>query len=257
MPEGDTVFRTARRLHDALAGREVTRFDIRVPGSATADLVGATVREVVPRGKHLLLRIGEMTLHSHLKMEGEWHVYAPGERWRNAAFRARAIVGVTGADAVGFDLAMVEVLPTADEARVVGHLGPDLLGPDWDAAEAARRVGADPRAIHVALLDQRHLAGLGNEYVNELLFVRGILPTTPATAVDAASLVDTGARMIRANRDRTPRTFTGDARRGHQTWVYGRDRRPCRRCGTLILRTSLGADPTSTRNVFWCPRCQT
>ncbi|RZI91616.1 MAG: Fpg/Nei family DNA glycosylase [Microbacterium sp.] len=257
MPEGDTVFRTARRLHEALAGRTATRFDIRVPGSATADLTGEVVREVVPRGKHLLLRVGEFTLHSHLKMEGHWDLYRAGERWHAPAFRARAIVGVAGVDAVGFDLAMVDVLPTADEDRVVGHLGPDPLSPAWDAAEAARRLSADGRAVHVALLDQRNVAGFGNEYVNELLFVRGILPTTPATEVDAARLMQTGARMIQLNRDRSGRTFTGDARPGRQTWVYRREGRPCRRCGTLIRKTELGANPTAERIVFWCPRCQT
>ena len=131
MPEGDTVFRTARRLHEALAGDEVTRFDIRVPGSATADLTGLPVREVVARGKHLLMRIGEQTLHSHLRMEGEWRVYPrtpAGRRWDHPVHRARAIVGTARAEAVGFDLAMVEVLPTSDEDRVVGHLGPDPLG---------------------------------------------------------------------------------------------------------------------------------
>jgi endonuclease-8 len=256
MPEGDTVFRTARRLHEALAGEIATEFDIRVPGSATADLTGERIREVVPRGKHLLLRIGAHTLHSHLKMEGRWDVYRPGQRWRAPAFRARAIVGTTGAQAVGFDLAMVEVLPTADEDRVVGHLGPDPLSARWDADEAARRLAADGRAVHVALLDQRHAAGFGNEYVNELLFVRGILPTTPADEVDAVALMQTGARMIRANRDRSGRTFTGDTRPGRQNWVYRREGEPCRRCGALILKTELGADPTAERIVFWCPRCQ-
>lgn len=256
MPEGDTVFRTARRLHEALAGDIATRFDIRVPGSATVDLTGERIREVVPRGKHLLLRIGDHTLHSHLKMEGRWDLYFPDERWRAPAFRARAIVATTGAEAVGFDLAMVEVLPTADEARIVGHLGPDPLTPEWDAAEAARRLSADRRAIHVAVLDQRNVAGFGNEYANELLFVRGILPTTPADQVDTLSLMHTGARMIRANRDRSGRTFTGDTRAGRQNWVYRREGKPCRRCGTLIRGTELGADPTSERIVFWCPRCQ-
>lgn len=256
MPEGDTVFRTARRLHEALAGQSVTRFDLRVPRSATADLTGETVHDVTPRGKHLLLRIGEHTLHSHLKMEGRWHVYRTGERWRAPAFQARAIVGTSRADAVGFELAMVELVLTAEEDRIVGHLGPDPLGPDWDAAEAERRLSADDRSVHVALLDQRNLAGLGNEYVNELLFVRGLSPTTPAADVDTAALVDTGARMIRANRDRSGRTFTGDSRPGRENWVYRREGKPCRRCGTLILRTELGADPTSERIVFWCPRCQ-
>lgn len=257
MPEGDTVFRTARRLHQALAGATATRFDIRVPGSATADLTGEIIREVVPRGKHLLLRIGSYTLHSHLKMEGHWDLYRPGARWHTPAFRARAIVGSASADAVGFDLAMVEVLPTADEGRIVGHLGPDPLSPAWDAAEAARRLSIDERAAHVALLDQRNVAGFGNEYANELLFVRGILPTTPATRIDARGLVDTGARMIRQNRDRHGRTFTGDTRPGAQNWVYRREGKPCRRCGTLIRKTELGADPTQERIVFWCPRCQT
>lgn len=257
MPEGDTVFRTARRLHTALAGQQVTRFDVRVPRSATVDLTGETVRGVTPRGKHLLMRVGDFTLHSHLKMEGRWLVFRPGERWRSPAHQARAIVATDRAVAVGFELAMVEVLPTADEDRVVGHLGPDLLGPDWDAAEAARRLSADTRAVHVALLDQRNLAGLGNEYANELLFVRGILPTTPAAVVDAAALVDTASRMIRANRDRSGRTFTGDTRPGQQDWVYRREGKPCRRCGTLIRRTDLGATETSERIVFWCPVCQT
>jgi endonuclease-8 len=257
VPEGDTVFRTARRLHEAIAGQVITRFDIRVPGSATADLSGQVVHEVVPRGKHLLLRIGTSTLHSHLKMEGEWHVYRPGERWRKPAFKARAIVATARAQAVGFDLAMVEVLPTADEDRIVGHLGPDPLASDWDPAEAARRLAGDSRSIHVAVLDQRNVAGFGNEYANELLFVRGILPTRPASEVDTAALVDTGARMIRANRDRHGRTFTGDTRPGRQTWVYRREGKPCLRCGTLIERTDLGATTTSERIVFWCPVCQT
>ena len=234
----------------------MTRFDIRVPRSATADLTGQSVHGVVARGKHLLLRVGESTLHSHLRMEGVWHVYRPGERWRRPGFTVRAIVGTRRADAVGFDLAMVDVLPTIDEGRIVGHLGPDPLSDQWDAAEAARRLHADPRAVHVALQDQRNVAGFGNEYANEILFVRGILPTTPATETDAASIVDLGARMIRANRDRADRTFTGDARAGRTTWVYRRENRPCRRCGTPIRGGSLGADPTRERIVFWCPACQ-
>ena len=256
MPEGDTVYRAARRLHEALAGGEVVRFDLRVPQVATVDLRGERVHAVVPRGKHVLMRIGELTVHSHLKMEGEWHVYAPGARWRKPAYTARAIVGVAGADAVGFDLAMIDVVPTAREDELVGHLGPDLLGPDWDAVEATRRLALDERAVHIALLDQRNVAGFGNVYANELLFVRGIAPTTPATDVDAAGLISTGARMIRANRDRAARTFTGEDRPGRRFWVYGRAGQPCRRCGTLVRETSLGANATSERNVFWCPRCQ-
>lgn len=256
MPEGDTVFRTARRLDDALHGRMVTRFDLRVLRAATIDLTGQAVHEVVPRGKHLLMRIGEHTLHSHLRMDGSWRVYRAGEKWRHPAFKTRAIVGTDTHDAVGIDIAEVKVVATRDEHELVGHLGPDPLADDWDAAEAARRLGADTRSIHVALLDQRNIAGFGNEYAAELLFLRGVLPETPTPNVDVSALIDLGVRTIRANRDRADRTFTGDARRGRTDWVYGRAGRPCLRCGTLIRRGALGADPTTERLTFWCPSCQ-
>ncbi len=256
MPEGDTVYRTARRLDEALAGAEVARFDLRVPRSATADLRGEQVRGCTARGKHLLLRIGEHTLHSHLRMDGAWLVYRPGERWRHPAFRVRAVVGTALREAVGIDLSELELVRTRDEAALIEHLGPDPLAEDWDPAEAARRIATDPRAIHVALLDQRNVAGFGNEYAAELLFLRGILPTTPASEVDALALVDLGARTIRMNLPRLDRTFTGDGRRGQTTWVYGRAGRPCRRCGTLIAQGAQGAAPTRERVTFWCPNCQ-
>lgn len=256
MPEGDTIFRTAHRLNEALAGHEVHRFDLRVPRAATVDLRGQLIHEVVPRGKHLLMRIGDSTLHSHLRMDGAWLLYRPGERWHHPAFKVRAIVGTAEREGVGIDLAEVEVVPTRDEDQLVGHLGPDPLAEDWDAAEAARRIEADGRSIHVALLDQRNVAGFGNEYAAELLFLRGILPTTPTAEVDVAALLELGARTIRANRNRVDRTFTGVARPGRTTWVYGRAGRPCRRCGTPIRRGSIGADPTRERITFWCPYCQ-
>ncbi|MDN3442719.1 DNA-formamidopyrimidine glycosylase family protein [Microbacterium sp. APC 3901] len=256
MPEGDTVFRAARRLDEALVGAEVARFDLRVPRFATLDLTGQPIVSSIARGKHLLLRIGDSTLHSHLRMDGAWLVYRAGEKWRHPAFKVRAIVGTAQREAVGIDLAEIEVVPTRDEDELVGYLGPDPLGPDWDAAEAARRVNADSRSIHVALLDQRNVAGFGNEYAAELLFLRGILPTTPAPEVDVPALLDLGVRTIRANRDRRHRTFTGVDRPGQGTWVYGRAGKPCRRCGALIKRGELGADPTRERITFWCPVCQ-
>ncbi|GAA4478975.1 DNA-formamidopyrimidine glycosylase family protein [Microbacterium panaciterrae] len=256
MPEGDTVYRAARRLDRALSGGTVTRFDLRVPERATIDLTGSVVHEVVPRGKHILMRIGDRTFRSHLRMDGAWHLYHPGERWQAPAHMARAVVATADAEAVGFDVSMLAVVPTTAESELVGHLGPDPLGPDWDLSEAARRLGSDPRPIHVALLDQRNVAGFGNEYAAELLFLRGVLPTRPATEVDADALLELGARTIRANRDRPARTFTGVALRGRTTWVYGRARRTCRRCGALIETGELGADPAEERRTFWCPRCQ-
>ena len=183
MPEGDTVHRTARRLHRALSGQPLTRSDFRVPQLATTDLAGATVTETVARGKHLLTRVSweqPLTLHTHLKMEGAWRTYAAGERWRRPAHQARVVLTTPQTQAVGFSLGIVELLPTDEEHTVVGHLGPDLLGPDWDEDEALRRLREDPdRPLVEALLDQTRMAGIGNMYAAELCFLTGARPTTP------------------------------------------------------------------------------
>ena len=189
MPEGDSVWRAAAQLHAALAGQQLTASDFRVPRFATLKLDGWTVTEVVPRGKHLLMRLRgpaeeQLTIHSHLKMEGTWQVYPPGGRWRKPGFTARCVLRTATADAVGFSLGILEVVRTAEEDSVVGHLGPDLLGPDWDLAEAERRIRAAPDVpIGVALLDQRNLAGIGNIYRCEACFLSGIHPAAPVSAV--------------------------------------------------------------------------
>lgn len=258
MPEGDTVYQAARRLREALEGRVLTATDFRVQRYATVDLSGERVDGVLSRGKHLLMRVGEHTVHSHLKMDGSWEVYRPGERWRHPAFQARAVLRTEEVDAVGFLLGILEVVPRSKEQEVVGHLGPDLLGPDWDAEEAVRRIAAHPETpIGVALLDQRNLAGLGNVYANELCFLRGMLPTRPVAEADVPAAVDLGHRLIVANRDRPLRVTTGDTRRGRNTWVYGRGGQPCRRCGTRIRRTELGRTELEERVTYFCPTCQT
>jgi endonuclease-8 len=258
MPEGDTVYQTARRLREALAGRVLTATDVRVPAFATVDLSGDRMDAVLSRGKHLLMRVGGWTIHSHLKMEGSWEVYRRGERWRHPGFQARAVLRTADVEAVGFRLGILEIVPRDREGDVVGHLGPDLLGPDWDAAEAVRRVCAHPGTpIGVALLDQRNLAGLGNVYANEVCFLRGMLPTRPVAEVDVPAAVDLGHRLITANRDRALRVTTGDTRRGRTTWVYGRGGQACRRCGTRIRRTELGRTDLEERTTYLCPHCQT
>ena len=271
MPEGDTVRMTARQQHAALAGKALTGFDLRVPRFATVDLTGHAVREVVSVGKHLFHRMsaadgGELSLHTHLKMEGAWRTVAPGERWPRPAFQARVVLTTADVMAIGFELGTTELLPTADEESVVGHIGPDLLAPDaarhpgphtWDPAESVRRLTARPdETVFGALLDQRNLAGIGNVYANELCFLCGLLPTRPVGRVpDVPALVDLARRMLWANRDRVARSTTGDLRRGRRTWVYGRTGEPCRRCGTTLLGGELGR-AREERVVMWCPICQ-
>ena len=257
MPEGDTVYRSASNLNAVLAGQVLTRCDIRVPAFATVDLTGETIDEVLARGKHILMRVGEYTLHSHLKMEGSWHIYLPGSRWRRPEWQARAILGTVDHLAVGFELGLFDVVRRTDEDSIVGYLGPDLLGPDWDPNLALENLVRDPeRPIGVALLDQRVLAGLGNVYRAELCFLRGILPTRAVGEVDhPETVIDLAHRLITANRDRAERTTTGNLRRD-RAWVYGRTGAACRRCGTRIEHGELGDNPLELRQVWWCPSCQ-
>lgn len=259
MPEGDTVWKTAQLQHAALAGLVLEKSDFRVPKFATLDLSGETVHEVVSRGKHLFHRVGDVSIHSHLKMEGAWRAYTPGEKWTKPAFKARVILDAPGVQAVGFELGTLEVIKTTDELDVIGHLGPDLLGSDWDAHDAVRRLAADPEVpIYVALLDQRNLAGVGNVYSNEICFLRGVLPTRPVGQTpDLPAVVELAERMLQTNKQRWTRSTTGDLRPGQTSWVYGRKGRPCRRCGTRLQGGELGRLDGQERVVTWCPRCQT
>ena len=258
MPEGDTVYLSAKNLNAAIAGQLVTRFDLRVPAFATLDLTGDAIEGVVSRGKHLLMRIGTYSIHSHLKMEGSWHLYRPGTPWKRPAFEARAIIGTESWVAVGFALGTLDVVARTDEHSVVGYLGPDLLGADWDAGEARRRLLAAPEApAFVAVLDQRNLAGIGNEYANELLFLRGVHPSTQvADVADLDKLLATAHRLLHANKDRAVRSTTGDLRARRTSWVYGRAGEPCRRCGTRIVTGQLGPTALIQRDAYWCRHCQ-
>ncbi|GAA0635151.1 Fpg/Nei family DNA glycosylase [Streptomyces thermocarboxydovorans] len=295
MPEGDTVWQAARRLHSALAGKVLTRSDLRVPRFATADLTGRTVLDVTPRGKHLLTRIeGGLTLHSHLRMDGAWKVFANGQRWTGGpAHQIRVILGNAERTAVGYRLPVLELLRTADEDRAVGHLGPDLLGPDWDPEVALANLLKDPdRPLGEALLDQRNLAGIGNVFKSELCFLLGVTPWLPVGALPgdrAAYLPELAKALLDFNRERPirrttttttpanmPPVVTGPpaptgapphtgrrpsrasgtaANRGPDLFVHGRAPRPCLRCGTLIRVADQG-DGSRERPTYWCPTCQ-
>jgi endonuclease-8 len=263
MPEGDVVWRTARQLHQALAGGVLRRCDLRWPSIATADLTGRRVLEVVSRGKHLLMRVDgdpPMTLHSHLRMEGSWRLQpadepvpgAPGPR-----DDVRAVLGTDDWTAVGRRLGMLDLVRTRDEHTLVGHLGPDVLGADWDPGRVQRSLAEQPRRlVGEALLDQRVIAGVGTFYLAEVLFLRGVSPWTPVGEVDEVpALLRLVQQLMVANRERVGQVTTGDTRRGRTSWVHGRARRPCRRCGTPIRVAPIGEAPRD-RVAFFCPSCQ-
>ncbi|HET7741194.1 MAG TPA: endonuclease VIII Nei2 [Mycobacterium sp.] len=255
MPEGDTVYRTAAKLRDALVGRELTRCDVRVPKFATVDLTGGVVDEVLSRGKHLFIRVGGgsgASIHSHLKMDGAWLI--GGQARRTPEFKVRIILETADTRAVGVDLGVLEILEREHDMEAVAHLGPDLLDDAWEPRVAATNLAADPqRPLAETLLDQRVMAGIGNVYANELCFIMGHLPTTPVGRVkDPLRMVQRARDMLWLNRSRVNRVTTGDTRPGRDLWVYGRTGRPCRRCGT-----SISSDNTGDRIAFWCPSCQT
>jgi endonuclease-8 len=284
VPEGDSVFRAAAQLHAALAGQQLISSDFRVPRFATLRLDGWTVAEVVPRGKHLLMRLqgpaaaDRLTVHSHLKMEGTWQIYPPGGRWRKPGFTARCVLRTAAADAVGFSLGILEVVRTDAEESIVGHLGPDLLGPDWDLAEAEQRIRAAPEVpIGVALLDQRNLAGIGNIYRCEACFLSGIHPASPVSEVtDLPALITDAKVLLEANLGPGRRTTVLNARGmpvGRTAgrpgyWVYRREHQPCLKCGTPVRRGVLGRAPAGAgarpsapdvveeRDIYFCPNCQ-
>jgi len=267
VPEGDTVWLHAHRLNAALAGATLVRSDFRLPQLATVDLAGYVVREVVSRGKHLLVRLTSpettggagWSLHSHLRMDGTWGVFRSGQPWRRRpAHLIRVVLETERVAAVGYHLHDVKLVPTAGENELVGHLGPDLLGADWNADEAVRRLNAAPaRDIGTALLDQRNLAGIGNLYKAEICFLRGVSPWASVGDVrDLPAMVQLGRRLLWANRERWPQITTGDSRRGRQVWVFERSGDPCLRCGTVVRSTRHGGGPIEDRLTYWCPSCQ-
>ena len=269
MPEGDTLHRTAAGLRPYLVGRTVTAARTGGPGAVPQidRVVGREITAVEALGKNLLIRFdGALELRTHLRMNGSWHRYRPGERWRRPAARARLVLEVPGAVAVCFDAPVVELFEqrAEDVHPGLGTLGPDVLAAEFDRTEALRRLRDRARretAIGEALLDQRALAGIGNVYKSEVLFIERVSPFTTVGALDDATLgrlVDRARALMLANvaPGRGPEriTTTGDRAAGGPLYVYGRAGRPCRRCGTAIGSRAQGAD--LPRTTYWCPRCQ-
>ncbi len=272
MPEGDTIYRAAVAMHRALAGRVVTRFESVYPAvTRVADdqpIVGRTIEAVSARGKHLLITFsGGLVLRTHMRMNGSWHLYRAGVKWQRPARDMRVRVGAGDVEAVGFNVPVAELLTARELARHVqlNALGPDLLDPAFDPAEAARRMRAHGQdGVGDALLNQRVVAGIGNVFKSEILFLAGIEPFTPVAALsdaDIERLVAISREQLAANVLTRSQTLTPSIGRrttrsldpNKKLWVYGRGGKPCRRCGTKILARKTGLD---ARLTYWCPKCQ-
>jgi endonuclease-8 len=274
MPEGDTIFRAARTLHRALAGRTVTRFESVYPQLTRVDedapLAGRTIESVDARGKHLLMHFsGNLVLRTHMRMSGSWHIYRPNERWQRPRRDMRVVVATDAFEAVAFNVPVAEFTTArkVNRADELGYLGPDLLSSEFDAAEVVGRIRArSADEVGNVLVDQRALAGIGNIYKSETLFVCRVNPFTridSLTPEQVQSLVSTAQSLMQAN----VRDFSGDGIATHpglrrttrlsdpaaRLWVYGRTGRPCRTCGTPIESRLQGPD---ARRTFWCPVCQ-
>lgn len=272
MPEGDTVYLAGKRLNQMLAGRTLTRTDFRIPQLATVDLSGREVHGVHARGKHLLFRFDDhTTLHTHFRMDGTWHLYRGDQKWRGGpAHSIRVVLEADDRVAVGYRLHDIAIVPTDQEHTLVGHLGPDICADEWDEAEALRRLREDAhRSIATALVDQRIIAGIGNIYRCESMFIAGLAPDSPVAGIDddsLAAVVGTARDLLFRNRDRASQSTTGDERRAH--FVYGRRGQRCYRCNSTIQATAADlTEPWRTRRrtdrgsaneqtVFWCPTCQ-
>jgi endonuclease-8 len=273
MPEGDTIFRAARTLHRALAGHPVTRFSSVYPALTRIDedapIAGRTIAAVEARGKHLLVHFAPaLTLRTHMRMSGSWHIYRPGERWQLPSRDARIVIETPAFVAVAFNVAVAEFLDARQLERQddLRKIGPDLLGDAFDEDDAMRRLRArGVEGVADALLNQRVVAGIGNVYKSEVLFLERVHPETPVSAIGddtLRALLRTARRLLQANvadasseivTYRGLRRTTGRTDPAERLWVYGRSGDPCRRCGTRISYRKTGRD---ARGTYWCDTCQ-
>jgi endonuclease-8 len=273
MPEGDTIHRAARTLHRALAGRRITQFESPLPALTRVDedrgLVGRTIERVAANGKHLLLYLeDDLVLHTHMRMNGSWHIYRPGERWQRSATDMRVLIATDEYVAVGFNIPVAEFHTSRTLARSrLKDIGPDLLSEAFDKSDATLRLRARAQVeVADALLDQRAVAGIGNIYKSEILFMCGILPFRRIADLsddELQSILDTARRVMSANLApgspaaivtyRTLRRATRRADPSGSVWVNGRTAKPCRKCGTPIARRQQGDDARAT---YWCRQCQ-
>ncbi|WP_075725317.1 DNA-formamidopyrimidine glycosylase family protein [Corynebacterium aquilae] len=265
MPEGDSVYQLARRLHP-LVGATVTHTSLRVPDLATTSLTGHTLNNLWPYGKNLYMQFGDNILHTHLKMEGKWALHRQGTTWRAPGHTARVVLHFNTqppSELVGHSLGFVRLLHVNDYPEHIKNFGPDLLAATFDHDTAAHNLAKRPdRPIGAALLDQSNLAGIGNEYRAEICFLCGVHPGQATKNTNIDQILTVSRRLMWANRLSPMRVTTGVKKAGENSYVFGRAGRPCRRCATPIVKDTLGGIDRGgdsgelERIIWWCPQCQ-
>jgi endonuclease-8 len=274
VPEGDTIFRSARALHQAFAGKTVTRFETAYAPLASVNdqspVAGRTIERVESRGKWLLIHFsGDLVLVTHMLMSGSWHIYRVGERWKRARSHMRVVLGTPDLQAVAFDVpvARFHTARTLERFAGVAGLGPDLLGSGFAADEAtARLLDHGEEEVGNVLLNQRVLAGIGNVFKSEICFACGVHPfrrVATLRAQEIERLLAAARRFLAANvadgagdgivTYTGGRRTTGSSHPAARLWVYRRAGSACRRCGASILMRKQGPGARST---YWCPECQ-
>jgi endonuclease-8 len=275
MPEGDTIFRTARALGRALTGKPIVGFRSTYPlltrFNDDTPLAGQTVEQVESRGKWLLIHFsGGATLATHMLMSGSWHIYRPGEKWQQPRINMRILLENSDYMAVGFRVPVAKMLKPQELARADRIPPPeiDVLSESFNAGEVLRRtLACADEEVGDVLLHQEVMAGVGNVFKSEICFVTGVNPFCKVASLERERLtavIEAAQRLVAANvledsgdaivtyGGRKRRT-THEADPGASLWVYGRAGEPCRRCGEAIRRRIQGPD---ARVTFWCGHCQ-
>ena len=274
MPEGDSIFRAARNMHRVLAGHVVTNFETAYAHldrvHVDTPISGRTIERIESAGKHhLIVFSGDLILRTHMRMNGSWHLYRHGERWWRGPQSMRVRLDTADWVAVAFDVPVAEFVTPRELATKdpVAKLGPDLLGREFDREDAVRRlIASGHQPIAMSLLDQRLVAGIGNIYKSEVLFLSGVNPFTPAGAIPPdvlEKMMDIAHGLLKDNvvegslpRIQTYRSLRMTNRASshdESLWVYGRAGKPCRKCGTPIEMKKMGLEARST---YWCATCQ-
>lgn len=278
MPEGDTIYRSARALQRAIGGAVVTGFDTGLAKLARVNddtpLVGRVVEKVESQGKWLLIYFsGDLILVTHMLMSGSWHIYRTGEKWWMGRDRMRVAIVTADWQAIAFNVPVAEfhTARSLERSGQVPKLGPDILSAGFTVETGVARLKAyaseHPEAeVAVTLLNQRVLAGLGNVYKSEVAFTAGVNPFRAmgtVTAREMETMVDVSQRYMQANvvdgKGDGIVTYSGNRRttqrmdREERLWVYGRQGQECRRCGTAVMMRKQGEQARST---YWCPQCQ-